>query len=155
MRFLRAYLDQIRKLLSGLTTTARMLVGALVVLVGVLLWGLIQYGGRPETVPVFKTPMAGEELVQAEQFLKSQDIPVQVKDGMLVVPAERQQEAMARLAFEGLAPAKAVAESTAADTSIWISESQANRTQHDNQEKRLSRLISMFRSEERRVGKEC
>jgi flagellar biosynthesis/type III secretory pathway M-ring protein FliF/YscJ len=120
-----------------------MLVAALVVLIGVLLWGLIQYGGRPETVAVFKTPLTGEELVQAELLLKGQDIPVKVKDGLLMVPAERRDQAYARLAYEGIAPAKAAME-LAQEPSIWQTADQARRMEHHASEALLSRLISLF-----------
>jgi len=146
MQILRNYVEQIRKLLGGMSVAAKMAVGLLMVVIVAMVALLIAYGGRPDMVAVFKAPLSGEDLGAAEHILRREDIEVEVNNGQLMVPAEKREAAYAALAFEAILPADSVSEfeQLAREPSMWRTESQDRRLWHQAKQSKLSQLIGMF-----------
>ncbi|NQU75224.1 MAG: hypothetical protein HQ546_02780 [Planctomycetes bacterium] len=144
MQFLATYLEQIRRMIAGLTTAAKLAVGLLVVLTAVTLWMLIAYAGRPEMVSVFEEPLSSEQLGQAKHCLTRQNIPVSINNGLLMVPADRRDEAFSVLAYENVMPADRVSafEDLARNESMWRTENESSRLWHHAKQAKLSLLVA-------------
>src|SRR5690349_12176492 len=103
MRFIRAYVDQIKRLWTALTMSARLAMMLLVVLVAVaLVWLIAVYAGKPQSVPIFATALTDEQTGQARSLLRRENINVGVTNGLIMVPADKHDDAVALLASQSI-----------------------------------------------------
>jgi flagellar biosynthesis/type III secretory pathway M-ring protein FliF/YscJ len=100
----KAQLERIKQQLAALTATQKMLVAALVsiMVLTMLYWG--RYAGNPEMVSLLTTTLTEDEIGVIQQQLKIDGIPCQVDTGKVLVPADRQLEAVESLKFNQMLP---------------------------------------------------
>ena len=98
MQALRNTLDLIRTRLSGLSPTAKLLAGSLLVIIAMGLFLVAQWSATVSTVPFTVTPAAYE---QAKTFLANRGVTFVEENGRLMVPAERYGELLAGFAEQG------------------------------------------------------
>lgn len=146
MDFLRNYLHQIKQMVGGLSRSARVALALLTVLVAIVLSWLVLYAGKPQMTPVFSTGLDEASLSQARNVLARSGMKVEVRDGQLLVPTERREEAAASLYFENLVPADAITafEDLVSQSDLWMTERQASRQWKLAKEQTLARLIRRF-----------
>lgn len=147
MRFIRAYIEQIKRLWAALSMSARLALGLLVVLVAVtLVWLVAIIAARPQTVPVFNTALTQEQNGQAQSLLGREKINVNLTDGLLMVPADQRDDAVALLASQSILPADPVSEldSQVRQSSMWRTEPENKRLWQQLRQDQLSRIIAKF-----------
>jgi flagellar biosynthesis/type III secretory pathway M-ring protein FliF/YscJ len=105
MDMLKAQFARIQQQLAGLTATQRMLTASLVaiMILTMMLWG--RYATTSDTVPVINTSFDEQAIVQATMKLKGEGIDASVSGDRILVPADKQEQALDILAFEQLLPA--------------------------------------------------
>ena len=100
MQSLRNTLELIRSRLSGLTPTAKLLAGSLVIIVAMGLFLVAQWSAAVSTVPFSVTPAAYE---QAKTYLATRGVKFTEENGRIMIPAEKQGELIAGFAEQGAA----------------------------------------------------
>ncbi len=98
MQALRRTLELVRSRLAGLTPTAKLLIGSLMVIVALGLFLVAQWSSTATTVPFAVTPAAYD---QAKAFLATRGVRYQEDGGRIMVPAERHGELLAGFAEQG------------------------------------------------------
>lgn len=146
MNFLKAYLEQIKKMTGEMSRSARLAVGLLVVVIVFVMAWLIAYGAKPDRVPVFRSPLAAEESGHAQAVLRRQGIEVEMQDELLYVPADQREEAYAVLASESILPEDPASafEELARESSWMRTEKEQEYIQNQVKQAVLSRLVSQF-----------
>ena len=147
MRFIRAYVEQIRRLWGALSTSARLAMALLAVLVAVaLVWLVAGVAGQPQTVQVFRAPLGDEQTGTAQQLLRRQRIEAEVADGLLMVRADQRDDAIALLASQSILPADPASEldSLVRDSSMWRTDAESKRLWQQAKQDKLSALIAKF-----------
>jgi flagellar biosynthesis/type III secretory pathway M-ring protein FliF/YscJ len=104
MEQLRRSLTAIQKQLGRLTTTQKLLIASLIVVMAMTLFMVTQYAGAAKTTELLPgaTPA---EVAAAESFLKGSGVACTSVNGKLMVPTEHYTEALGRLAEAGKMPA--------------------------------------------------
>src|SRR5687768_5191483 len=104
MDFVKNQIQRIQQQLSGLTASQRMLTAALVAIMVMTLvyWG--RYAGTSEMEPLLDQSLSSAELGQIQDRLRAKGIKFKLEGDRLLVPAERQQEILADLAFSKSLP---------------------------------------------------
>jgi len=101
---IKGLLNGVGKNLGKLTITHKLLIASLLVVVVMILFLVSQYAGSAKLVEVL--PGASADAVsKAQAYLDSAALPYKVKDGKLLVPAEKQVAIMAALGEAGKLPA--------------------------------------------------
>jgi flagellar biosynthesis/type III secretory pathway M-ring protein FliF/YscJ len=95
---LRNTLELIRGRLTGLSSTAKLLAGSLMVIVAMGLFLVAQWSATVTTVPFSVTATAYE---QAKTYLGNRGVAYVEENGRLMVPAERHAELLAGFAEQG------------------------------------------------------
>jgi len=95
---LRRTLELVRTRLAGLTPTAKLLIGSLMVIVALGLFLVAQWSSATVSVPFAVTPTAYE---QAKVFLANRGVRYEERNGRIMVPAERHGELLAGFAEQG------------------------------------------------------
>ncbi len=147
MRFIRAYIEQIKRLWVALSGSARLALLLLVVLVAVtLVWLVAVIGARPHSVAVFNTTLSDEQSGAAQQLLHREKIDVTLVNGLLMVPSERRDDAIALLASQSILPADPASEldSQVRQSSMWRTEPENQRLWQQLRQEQLSRWIAKF-----------
>ncbi len=147
MRFIRAYIEQIRRLWTALSTSARLALALLVVLVTVtLVWLVGSFAARPQSTPIFAAALSDEQTGQARQLLRRENIEVAVSNGLLVVPSDKRDDAIALLASQSILPTDPVSEleRQVNAPSIWMTDPQFKRQGQQLRQDQLSRWISKY-----------
>lgn len=98
MQALRNSIELVRSRLSGLTPTAKLLIGSLMVILALGLFLVAQWSATVSTVPFSVTAAAYE---QARTFLANRGVTFTEENGRLMVPAERHAELLAGFAEQG------------------------------------------------------
>jgi len=127
MEFLRRYWTQIRAHLEGLSATQKGLVAALLVILLLVGYLLLQYAARPEMVAI--TPFSSSGGNQVLSRLQAAGIEAEQDNGQVMVPVNKRDEAIALLVQDNLLSKDA---STAfndliANQSPWSTEAQDRR----------------------------
>jgi flagellar M-ring protein FliF len=112
MEFFRRAIRQIKAQLGILTTSQRLVVILLLIIMcGAVLW-MIKYAGQREMVPLLNTSLAENDLQSIVSKLDGWEQEYEVKGDRILVPKSDQKKLIARLAYDGSLPE---------DTSIsWI-----------------------------------
>jgi len=105
MEFLKAQFARIQEQLSGLTATQKMLVVSLLtIMVMTLLWWS-HWAAEPEMSPLLDgQTLSAEEVGQISANLEAQEIPHQVINNAVYVPADRKLEIMSVLGYSNALP---------------------------------------------------
>jgi len=127
MEQLRKILATIQKNLGGMTTTHKLLIGSLAVIMLMALFLVSQYTGRSTMVAVWPAAPA-EDQARAMTHLKAAGFSPVSKDGQTVVPTEKRQEAFAALELAGVQPTNsAVVFENILKMQNWINSKEQNR----------------------------
>jgi flagellar biosynthesis/type III secretory pathway M-ring protein FliF/YscJ len=104
MDLLKAQLDRIQQQLSGLSASQKMLTASLVaIMVMTLLWWG-RYAGQAEMVPLLDQSFAQDDIGRIKGQLRSAGIAVKVEGDRVLVPADKQGDAIASLAYAEVLP---------------------------------------------------
>jgi len=146
MEFLRSQLEQIRRHLAQLSTAAKMAAILLAIVVAASLAWIISAAARPERVAVLETPLAGEELVRAQQVIRQQGIEVEVDSGLLMVPENQKDGAYVALLAEDISGPDGTKDllQKALATSAFRTRDQSDRIWAQVEQAKLSYLIGFF-----------
>jgi flagellar biosynthesis/type III secretory pathway M-ring protein FliF/YscJ len=147
MRFIRAYIEQIRRLWVALSLSARLALLLLVMLVSVtLVWLVTAVGSRPQSVALFNTALSDEQNGQARTLLQRENINVRIADGLLTVPADRRDDAVALLASQSILPSDPASEldRLVRESTIWRTRDDTDRLTQELRQEQLARLIARF-----------
>jgi len=101
---LRRVIDTIRTQLTELSSTQKLLIGSLAVIMLMSLFLVSQYTGRPDMVPLLEGAQ-GQDLSRAARILRTSGITSEVQGSTLLVPAGTEDLAVARLAENRAMPA--------------------------------------------------
>ncbi len=142
---LQKIIATIRKNLSGLGPTQKLLIGSLVVIMVMTLFLVSQYAGKPAYTELWPGSSA-EDQVKAVAFLKTVGITAVNQSGKTMVPAAQHQQAVVALAAKGQQPSNsAVVFENLLKSQNWINSKEQNRQIYkvmlDNW---LSGVISQF-----------
>lgn len=146
MEFLKTHFEQIRQHLGQLSTSAKMAVILLAIIVTLSLAWIVSAAASPERVAVFDAQMAGDELIRAEQIISRQGIDVEVSNGQLMVPEDARMAAIAALASEeiaGPAGSPGLLE-LALSSSPFTTKDQSDRIWGEVEQARMSQFITAF-----------
>ncbi|MEO1128907.1 MAG: hypothetical protein AAFX05_04265 [Planctomycetota bacterium] len=95
---LRRVLETIRTQLGGLTSSQKLLIGSLMVILVMTLFVVQQYTGRPSMVPLLTAGYGPEEQREAAQFLQGSGMSHQVReDGVVMVPTGTRSHVLAQM----------------------------------------------------------
>src|SRR5688500_15808888 len=104
MDLLKAQLDRIQQQLGGLSASQKMLTASLVaIMVMTLLWWG-RYAGQAEMVPLLDQSFAQDDIGRIKGQLRSAGIAVKVEGDRVLVPADKQGDAIASLAYAEVLP---------------------------------------------------
>src|SRR5687768_1076925 len=104
MDVLKAQLDRIQQQLGGLSASQKMLTASLVaIMVMTLLWWG-RYAGQAEMVELLPQSLGASEIAQIQGHLRGAGIPFKVTGDRVLVPADRQDDAIAGLAYANVLP---------------------------------------------------
>lgn len=103
MEQLRRIYEKIGRQLGVLSSSQKLLIGSLCVIALMTLFLVSQYAGSPKVVEIIPSGTAQEQ-ERARTFLMSAGFPAEMRNGKVVVPAERQFPAIAQLAEAQVLP---------------------------------------------------
>jgi len=129
MEFLRKYLLQTRNHLQGLTLSQRLAVGSCAALIVVSLLWLVQWGSKPELVPLLSQSLADAELTPIQKRLDTLGIEYKVSGDMILVPAEKRARLLAQLSESESLPKDISTgfEKLIAENNVWASQEEQGR----------------------------
>src|SRR5918999_2184173 len=101
---LRQQLNRISEQLGGLSASQKMLTVCLVaiMLITLVWWG--RFAATPEMVPVLDRSISGDEMVRVKAVLAGAGITPRVVNDRILVPAERQLDAVGALGYAKALP---------------------------------------------------
>ena len=104
MEFFRRAIRQIKTQLGILTTSQRMVVILLlVVMCGAVVW-MIKYAGEREMVPLLNQPLEEQDLQSIVNKLDGWEQEYEIKGYRILVPKADQMKLIARLSYAGALP---------------------------------------------------
>ena len=104
MEFLRRALKQIKAQLGTLTTSQRLvIILLLVIMVGAIVW-MVNYSRRREMVPLLNQPFTEEERKRIVNTLDARQTKFIIEGERILVPKEEQREIIGLLGYKGLLP---------------------------------------------------
>ena len=141
MEFLRRYWTQIRAAFEHLSFAQRTLMAALVVILVLTGFLLVQYAGQAETTPI--TPFSSSSGNEVLSRLRAAGIDAQREGGQIVVPANKRDEAIALLVQDNLLSEDAsnAFNELVANQSPWSTEAQDQRAFLVAKQEVLSRVL--------------
>jgi len=104
MDWVKNWLTQIQAQMVGLTVSQKMLMASLAVIIGVSLFLVALYAGRPEMAPLIDQASTPSERAAITGYLSSRDIRYKVEGDRIFVPVERRLDALAALQMQELLP---------------------------------------------------
>jgi flagellar biosynthesis/type III secretory pathway M-ring protein FliF/YscJ len=95
METLKQQLQRIQEQLGGLSASQKMLTMSLVAIMvmTIVWWG--RYAGHAEMVPLLDQPISGDDAAQLTQAVRAAGINVRIVGDRVMVPSERQEDALA------------------------------------------------------------
>lgn len=145
MEQLRRIWGTIGKQLGQLGPSQRLLIGSLLVIVLMTLFLVSQYAGARKMVELI--PSAGaDEQTRAQTYLMSVGLTAEMKEGKVVVPAERQYVALAQLTQAQMLPAdkKLVFDNLIEKQNMFMPKGQLDQMYMTALTNELSKVISGF-----------
>lgn len=104
MDFIRRWLAQIQAQLTQLSTSQKMLIGTLLLLIPMVLWIVIAYASSPQMIAVLDQSFDAARRGQITSYLDSRGIKYTATGDRIMVPAERRLEVLASLQMQELLP---------------------------------------------------
>ncbi len=95
MEFLRRYWTQVRAQTAQMPANTKLLIGSLVIILLMAGFLVIQYAAAPQMAPI--TPFVGDRQAEAIALLKQHGIDVKTENAQVLVPYDKQVEAIALL----------------------------------------------------------
>src|SRR5918993_1478513 len=106
MDVLKAQLDRLQQQLAGLSVSQKMLAGSLAAIMVITLLWWSRYAAQAEMQPVLPQSFSQQELGPIAQELRAAGIKYTVAgDGRILVPTDKQEEALAVLSYAQVLPA--------------------------------------------------
>jgi len=105
VQWLRDQLDTVRRRMGGLDATAKLLVGALLVVMVMSLFLVAQYSGKADLVALAVTATAQDD---AKRFLVERGYEYSVDAGKIMVPAERHGAIISQMGERGIGGGDAI-----------------------------------------------
>src|SRR3954468_5138175 len=104
MDFMKSQIQRIQQQLAGLTASQRMLTAALVavMVMTLLYWG--RYAGTSDMVALIEQDLSAADLGQIQQHVRAKGINFEIRGSRIMVPADRQAELYADLAWSKSLP---------------------------------------------------
>src|SRR4051812_19015216 len=104
MDYVKNQLQRIQQQLAGLNASQKMLTAALVavMVMTLLYWG--RYAGTADMVPLLEQDLSAADLGQIQQRLRAKPVPFTLNGNRILVPADRQAELYADLAYAKMLP---------------------------------------------------
>lgn len=143
MQSLREQIETIKQRVRSLDTTAKLLMGSLLVVLGMALFLVMQYAGTQDLVPLTVTASAKAEVLK---YLADRGIPHEAKGDQILVPPEQQLSIISQVGEQGIGGSGAI------DFNALISLETPFDTARQSESRRqtalqnvLSRTISGFR----------
>ncbi|MEX0776179.1 MAG: flagellar M-ring protein FliF C-terminal domain-containing protein [Phycisphaeraceae bacterium] len=142
MQFVRNSWAQIRVLFGNLTVAERLLVATLVALAGVIIFVVLQYAASPEMVAI--SAFAGERQGEVVDRLNAAGIKTQITNGQVMVPADKQIDALVVLQRSDLMTANTAAafDSLVLNQNPWTSNEQNKQAFLLAKQKVLAAIVS-------------
>ncbi|HEY1685853.1 MAG TPA: hypothetical protein VGG19_13900 [Tepidisphaeraceae bacterium] len=97
MNLVRTQFDRIQAQLLALTPSQKMLTASLLTIMVMTLFYWVHYAASPEYLPVLDQSLSTEDVGRISNYLRSHDYDVKVSSDRVLVPAERQMQAVAEL----------------------------------------------------------
>lgn len=145
---LKQVLARVQSLLATLTTTQRLLIGSLVVVMAMSLFLVALWTGGPSMAELLPAGTNPEDQAKAVSFLESRGIDHQVdQSGRVLVPVSARSVVLAQMGQEGALPADTtILFNNLASTTSWTM-SAADKRQFEQiaLQNELSKVISEFR----------
>jgi len=104
MEFLRRIIAQIKAQLGELTTSQRLVVGLLAVIVVGAAWWMVNYAAARETVPLLDQPFSEAEITRVVQTLSGWQVEYEVRGNKIYVPRSEARKLLYRLTAEQVLP---------------------------------------------------
>lgn len=99
MNLVRTQFDRIQQQLLALTPSQKMLTASLLTIMIMTLFYWVHYAATPEYEPVIDQSLSSEESGQMLDFLRERGFDVKVTGDRVMVPADRQMEAVSELSY--------------------------------------------------------
>lgn len=124
MEFLRKLVLQTQNHLKGLTLSGRLAIGSCAALILVSLLWLVQWGARPELVPLLDQPIPAAELAPIETRLNSLGVDYKVVGEVVMVPAESRPRLLAQLSESQALPRDMSIgfDKLISESNVWLSQ---------------------------------
>lgn len=130
MDFLKRWMRQINAQLSGLTSSQKMLIGSLLVVMFLVLFLVTQYAATPEMVPLLDQSLTPEEMTEVTSYLDSHDIGYELAIDRIRVPFDKRYDILARLQIQQLLPEDTSSGFTdIVEKATWWKSSEQSRTE--------------------------
>ena len=125
MEFLRRTITQIKGQLGNLTSSQRLAIALLLVLMGVAIVWMAQVSSQRLMVPLLNQPFTEDEMARIMQKLDQWQVRYEQKGDRIMVPKARQSELLTKLSWEELLPNDTSVgwSYLLEDTDIWTPES--------------------------------
>ena len=146
MEFFRRAIRQIKTQLGILTTSQRMVVILLlVVMCGAVVW-MIKYAGQREMVPLLNQPLEEKTLQSIVNKLDGWEQEYEVKGDRILVPKADQKKLIARLSYAGALPEDTSLNWTlmTEGADIWTPQSVREDTKLIVKQAELARIIALY-----------
>ena len=144
---LNGVLDQIKRALGELNATQKVLIGALVVILALTLFLVVQYTAKPTMTPLLPSASAAENL-EVERYLTANGIHFRKDEtGAVLVRPDDASTILARMSESGLTPSDtSLYFDNLIDKQSWTwSSAQVEQAKNTALQNELSRLISMYK----------
>ncbi|HWB54633.1 MAG TPA: flagellar M-ring protein FliF C-terminal domain-containing protein, partial [Tepidisphaeraceae bacterium] len=99
MTLVRSQFERIQSQLIALTPSQKMLTASLLAIMVMTLFYWVHYAASPEYEPVIDQSLSAEESGQITSFLRDHGYDVQVNGDRVLVPADKQMQAVAELTY--------------------------------------------------------
>lgn len=135
MQWLREQLDTIGRRLGTLDSTAKLLVGSLVVILALGLFLVAQYSGTRDYIPLAVTSAAKSD---AERFLSERGIDFMIEGERIMVPTERHGSIISQMSEQGIGGSEAI------DFNALIAQDNPFETLRQSEQKKLVALQNVL-----------
>lgn len=151
MPALQRTLQTVGRQLKGLTPTAKLLIGSLMIVMVMALMLVSLYAGDPALTPLgLSASMSGEARMRAANYLQSHRIAYEEAGGDLLVPADQKYTILAQLSDQNLVNADQIDfEKLVADLNPFHTQYQSRQRYHVAKMNVLERMISQMSGIER------
>jgi len=146
MDFLHRITGQIKAQLHGLTTSQRLVIGLLLVIMAGCIYWATQYASQREMMPLLNQDFSEEVLARIVQKLDSWDESYKITGSRITVPRSQQKRLLAKLAYEEALPADTSAglDDLLDGTNVWTPQFLHEDRKIMKTQQKLAKIISDF-----------